>query len=550
MAQLLDAFGYLSVLLRGLSLAFQSLVIGGIVFQLLVIQRLSFGSELERCRSSCRKGVAWSAIALGVAQLIAIGVNSSVLAATTDMTVSEIAGADFFMAGTGLAVSASIVSVLSWTGPNRASSLLPVLCLFILVASVSMSHAAARLDHRLGLASLTALHQLATAIWIGGLPYLLISLRRVESEPIARSLCRRFSRLALTSVVALGFAGLLLSIFYIDTIQAIYGTAYGVMVMSKVVLFGLLLPLGGLNFFIVRQAQSNQRWLSSRLRRFAEAEIGIGFTVVLAAASLTSQPPAVDMSYARVTGAEIVERFTPTWPRLSSPDSDQLSEPALQTRLRARQQAEAAGLLVPPSYLPGSAPIHPNTPADLAWSEYNHHWAGLIVGLMGLLALIARSGRLSWSRNWPLLFWALAVFLFLRADPESWPLGFNGFWESFTDSEVLQHRVFICLIIAFGLSEWRVQTGKPSLKYSSYVFPLVCAMGGALLLTHSHALGNVKEELLAELSHVPLAVLGVMAGWSRWLEIRLPEEDRRIPSMIWPACFVVIGAVLLNYRES
>ena len=546
MAQLLDAFGYLSVVLRGLSLAFQSLVIGGVVFQLFVIQRLSFGSELERCKYSCRRTVAWSAIALALAQLIVIGMNASVLAATTDMTLSEIAGADFFIAGTALAVTAFIVCVLSWTGSNRATPILPVLCLLILVASVSTSHAAARLDYRLGLASLTALHQLAAGVWIGGLPYLLLTLRRVDSEPIARSLCRRFSGLALTGVAVLGFAGLLLSIFYIDTIQAIYGTAYGVMVMSKVVLFGLLLPLGGLNFFIVRQAQSNQRWLSSRLRRFAEAEIGIGFTVVLAAASLTSQPPAVDMSYARVTGAEIVERFTPTWPRLSSPNSNELSEPALQTRLRA----EAAGLPVPPSYLPGSPPPHPNTPADLAWSEYNHHWAGLIVGLMGLLAMVARSGRLSWSRNWPLLFWALAVFLFLRADPESWPLGLNGFWESFTDSEVLQHRVFICLIIAFGLSEWRVQTGKPSLKYSSYVFPVVCAIGGALLLTHSHALGNVKEELLAELSHVPLAVLGVMAGWSRWLELRLPNEDRRLPSMIWPACFVAIGAVLMNYRES
>jgi putative copper resistance protein D len=61
----------------------------------------------------------------------------------------------------------------------------------------------------------------------------------------------------------------------------------------------------------------------------------------------------------------------------------------------------------------------------MAWSEYNHHWAGLIVGLMGLLALLARTGRVGWARNWPLLFWVLAVFLFLRADPESWPLGFE-----------------------------------------------------------------------------------------------------------------------------
>src|SRR5438067_6309172 len=40
------------------------------------------------------------------------------------------------------------------------------------------------------------------------------------------------------------------------------------------------------------------------------------------------------------------------------------------------------------------------------------------------------------------------------------------------------------------------------------VFPMLIAVSGALLLTHSHSLGNIKEEVLAELSHIPLAILG------------------------------------------
>ncbi len=51
------------------------------------------------------------------------------------------------------------------------------------------------------------------------------------------------------------------------------------------------------------------------------------------------------------------------------------------------------------------------------------------------------------------------------------------------------------------------------------------------------------------MSHTPMAVLGVMAGWSRWLEIRLPSKDRPVAAWIWPVCFVLIGAALLNYRE-
>jgi putative copper resistance protein D len=64
------------------------------------------------------------------------------------------------------------------------------------------------------------------------------------------------------------------------------------------------------------------------------------------------------------------------------------------------------------------------------------------------------------------------------------------------------------------------------------VFPLVCAFRGALLLTHAHSLGNVKEEYFAETSHLPLSILAVIAGWSRWLEIRLPQSGGRLVSWI------------------
>ncbi len=36
---------------------------------------------------------------------------------------------------------------------------------------------------------------------------------------------------------------------------------------------------------------------------------------------------------------------------------------------------------------------------------------------------------------------------------------------------------------------------------------------------------NVKENLLVELSHVPMGVIAVFAGWARWLELRLAGEE-------------------------
>ena len=46
-----------------------------------------------------------------------------------------------------------------------------------------------------------------------------------------------------------------------------------------------------------------------RLKRFAEVELGIGLTVLFAAASLTSQPPGVDLTRDRASFAEVVDRF-------------------------------------------------------------------------------------------------------------------------------------------------------------------------------------------------------------------------------------------------
>jgi len=170
--------------------------------------------------------------------------------------------------------------------------------------------------------------------------------------------------------------------------------------------------------------------------------------------------------------------------------------------------------------------------------------------IIGLLALADRTGRVPWARHWPLLFIPMAVFLLLRADPESWPLGRIGFWDSLRDPDVTQHRLFILLIVGFGLFEWRVRTGRIASARAALVFPLVTAVAGALLLAHSHSLVNIREELLVESTHAPLALIGITAGWARWLELRLPPEERRIPGWIWPVCFVLVGLLLLFYHES
>jgi putative copper resistance protein D len=429
---------------------------------------------------------------------------------------------------------------------GRSTGLAALLCAaMILFATVATSHSAARLEDRGLLLLLTGAHQTATAAWIGGLPFLLLALAAASSVDAAHELCRRFSRLAFASVVVLFGAGLVLAYFYVGSAGAVYGTTYGVMLVSKIILFGMVLAFGAVNYRTVRQLAAGNPQFLLRLKRLGEVEIGIGITAILAAASLTSQPPAADLVRDRVSLSTIASRMTPHWPRMTTPPLSSLSPSSREEWKQAHPVAVGATQ----AFVPGQS-YTPPTQGDIEWSEYNHHWAGIVVLAAGLLAILSRFGNLRPARHWPLAFLGLAAFLLLRADPENWPLGPSGFWESFTTADVAQHRFFVVLIVLFAVFEWRVQTKPSSSQNTALVFPLICAAGGALLLTHTHALTNVKESLLAELSHVPIALLGVTAGWARWLELRLPGSGRDIAGRVWPVSFLFIGVVLVLYREA
>ena len=318
--------------------------------------------------------------------------------------------------------------------------------------------------------------------------------------------------------------------------SGLYGTTYGVLVMVKSYLLLLILMLGAANWYVAREVERAPVRLLTRLRRFAEVEVALGFTAILAAAALTSQPPAVDMPMDRLTLQEIDARMRWEAPRLKSPPYAALV-PATPIDVAVKTA----------QYQPPAA----SDANDMAWSEYNHHWAGLVVLLAGALALVSRFQRMRWARFWPVSFAGLAVFILLRADPENWPLGPRPFWGSFFEPDVLQHRAAAALILAFAAFECAVQAGKLRAAWARYAFPLMCAAGAAMLLTHNHSLGDGKEEVLVLMSHAALALFGVTAGWARWLELRLPKEEgeRRFAGYVWPVALMLVGMVLLDYRE-
>jgi putative copper resistance protein D len=523
-------FGIISVILRAATLVFQSLVVGGIVF------RRWLAADSGREQGPGGRLIQSAAVALALTQTIYLALNSVILTESLKTGLRGIVGANFFVAGL---VTIAAAATIAWVPKGRLGyqgNLVVFASIVVLACGVLASHAISRLQDRFFLVACTAAHQAAAAVWIGGLPQLWVVLRSEDRE--ARFLtARRFSRLAMISVVALFGSGVAMALRYFDSTAALYGTAYGLMLAAKLLFFLVLLAIGALNRRLIVSLRQEQPRL--RLRYLLEAEIGIGVTAILAAASLTSQPPAVDLQFDRATARDIFDRIKPAWPRLSSPKLAEVTPSALQAVKRAAQ----AGLPLPSLHVPNAA-------GDIAWSEYNHHWAGIFVLLTGLFAGLAQSRRISAARYWPLIFIGLAAFIFVRADPEGWPLGPDSFLEAIQDGGVLLHKAFAFLLVLFAVFELRVQLGRRSPAAASYVFPVVCALGGALLLTHSHVLDNLKEQLLVEFSHTPIAIAAVLAGWSRWLQVRLGEGEGVLAARIWPACFIVIGALLLNYREA
>jgi putative copper resistance protein D len=515
--------GFVDVILRGLALTGQAVAIGGVLFAFFVLRARPGEAGLVRVWTLVTAGAA----VVAVAQAGMLALLTGALDAPTGTLAARLMATQYFRATVARALAAVVlvIAALAVRRAPRVGTWWPLLLggsMAMVISAAWTSHAAARLDHRASLLALDAVHQVAASAWIGGLLCLIAVAFRRGPSPAPAAIIQRFSTLALVAVSVLVAAGVGLALSYVDGSRALVGTAYGLMVMTKAVLLGGLLVLGAFNNRAVRRLDPGEPLTSLRLRRFVEVELGIGVTVLFAAASLTSLPPAVDVVADRATPAEVAGQFAPRWPTLASP---------------------------PHEALPFDDPDAPRTDADRAWSEYNHHISGLFVLLMGLLSLTELAG-VSWARHWPLVFLGLAAFMLVRNDPGAWPLGPQGFWEGMAQPSVLQHRVFVLVVIVFGLFEWMVRSGRLTAPRYALLFPLLAAVGGGLLLTHSHASLNLKTEFLMEVTHAPLGVLAVLIGWGRWLQLRLAAPEGRLPGRLAASAMTAIGVLLLLYRES
>jgi len=541
---LIDVFGFLSVLLRCTALVGAALVVGGVLFRHVI-----FLPVADRATGPARdvltrltRLLRGSAVLLALTALATAVLDSLVMMGSVEMPAGVALSAPSNIAA--LAIFAGALTIIFDDG--EAGWRAPLAALVVLVGMVSTTHAVSRLEHGALMIGASTLHQIGAYAWLGGLPYFLVVLNRATSGERAR-LALRYSHLCVAGVALIVLSAACKAWAYIGSVAAVYGSQYGAMSATKGLMLLSLLCFGAGNFLAARRLASDPALLE-RVRRFVEVEIMIGVAVMFVAGALTSLPPAVDLGRDLAPWPTVKERvFTARAPRLVSPDASELAIPQAQARLDALAAASRQRAL--PVYVPGAGLSPPVEAADLLWSEYNHNWSGVFMLVIGFIALLAQAG---WrpARHWPLLFFALGLFVLLRSDPESWPIGDINFFAAMRAPEVLQHRLAVLVVFVFAVFEWRVRIGALAGTRYEYVFPISNVVGGILLLSHSHDLNNQQEALLMELSHLGLGLFAVAAGCARWLEIRASGTLARVAAWLWPLCFVGLGVVLVFYRES
>ena len=191
----------------------------------------------------------------------------------------------------------------------------------------------------------------------------------------------------------------------------------------------------------------------------------------------------------------------------------------------------------------------------IAYSEFNHHLAGLIVLLIGCaeLSQSIRPASLLWLRLLlPIAMLSGSLVLLVWSDHEAWPIGSLGFLQTFSgeDPEILQHKIYGFLLFLVGAIEALRRVGRISDGPWSLPLPLFAIIGGLMLFGHSH--GTHPSAYKIAMDHALMGTLAVTAGSSKLFFERFRSPSHIVGSkweLLWAGLIVLIGIQLLMYSE-
>jgi putative copper resistance protein D len=188
----------------------------------------------------------------------------------------------------------------------------------------------------------------------------------------------------------------------------------------------------------------------------------------------------------------------------------------------------------------------------VAYSEFNHHLAGVFVLLIGLSELRGGLGvtMLAWSRFLlPFAMLGAGGFLMIWSDHDAWPIGSLSFAQTFfsDDFETVQHKLYAILLVSVGAIEFLRRTGKVTHMAWGMPLPVFALVGGVMLFLHSHGTHPAAHKIA--IHHAVMGTTALVAGLCKVTAGAKRQEGRSPWGLAWSALVLLIGIELLVYTE-
>ncbi len=262
------------------------LAVGGGLFLLCVARGAWNRSAMIRHQIDAAAGVAvvTAILSVGFQGVVLLGSDANDLADAWRIGVHSTAGRGAAMVVFGAAILAFGLRVRrEWTG-----NILIVIGAAVAAGSFGVTGHAATAFPQWLMGPAVAVHVVVAAFWAGSLTALLIVLRGPEAAPTIE----RFSRIAIAAAVVLVLAGGVLAVRQVEGLAALFSTAYGWTLLSKLGFVAALLGIAAFNKFRLTPAlAAGDGRARVRLMRSIRIELAVFSIVVAITAALGAMAP-------------------------------------------------------------------------------------------------------------------------------------------------------------------------------------------------------------------------------------------------------------------
>jgi len=262
------------------------------------LDRHAFVFAIGALAASALSGIGW--VVLEAMQMAAMPVTEAIANGTVVVVLEKTEFGHVFAlrALLWLVLTVSLVALRAEPLSRPRSGVALLVAGAYLAMLAGAGHAAAATDGvvRAVHVGADALHLLAAGGWLGALPPLVYCLMHAPSPEAAARVAGRFSVLGMACVAALIASGIVNSLFLVGSFVALFGTAYGQLLVIKLALFAVMLAIAATNRLQLAPRLAADDGSRRLLARNALFELVGGIAIVAIVGALGTMVPGAHRS--------------------------------------------------------------------------------------------------------------------------------------------------------------------------------------------------------------------------------------------------------------